>query len=131
MENMENNTILSEEKEPAVEEVIVEEAVTEEPVTPAPKKANVLAIISLVCGILSIVLSCCCGWATLLFGPASVILGAVSPKNENGKKNGMAIAGIILGIVSVVLFIGSLLLSLLFPALGAMLSEISSPTTYY
>ncbi len=54
-----------------------------------------LAIASLVCGIISLLCSCC-GWLGIIVSVAAVVLGIVSiTKKEDGK--GMAIAGIICG----------------------------------
>ena len=62
MENKEVETVETVEAEvveEVVEEVIVEEPIAEE--APAKKNVNVLAIISLVAGILGIIFNCCCG----------------------------------------------------------------------
>lgn len=114
MDNMQNNfdetTVLNQNVEPQYNvqpEVTVEPEIVE---APAKKSSNVLAIISLVAGILSVVLSCCCGWLSIVFSIAAVILGIISPKNEYGKKSGMAIAGIICGAVGIVGFVISLIL---------------------
>lgn len=68
-----------------------------------PQSTSVMAIISLVTGILSII---CCG--SFIFGIAAVILGFLGRKeiNESGgakKGAGMAMAGLILGAVGVAL----------------------------
>lgn len=63
---------------------------------PAEKQpANAAAIISLICGILSI-LCCCCGWLSPLLGIVAIILALVSRKG--GKMSGLAIGGLICGI---------------------------------
>lgn len=74
-----------------------DESVSTTPVT------NGLAIASLICGILSIVLSCCCG--NILFSIAGIVCGCLQKPDENGKKPGMATAGIITSIVGIVLLI--------------------------
>jgi len=67
----------------------------------AQRPNSVMAIISLVTGILGIP---CCGW--FLFSIAAVVLGILG-RNEtkNGQKSGqgMATAGLILGIVGIVM----------------------------
>ena len=69
----------------------------EEPVN----DSKVFAIISLVCGIVSLVCSCC-GWLSIILAVAAIVLGIISiNKQENAK--GMAIAGIICGGVGLVI----------------------------
>ena len=58
------------------------------------KESKVFGIISLVCGILGLLCSCC-GWFGILLTVAAVVLGIISLKKENAK--GMAIAGIVCG----------------------------------
>ncbi|MBQ9983995.1 MAG: hypothetical protein IJP29_05335 [Lachnospiraceae bacterium] len=60
------------------------------------------ATISLVCGILSIVLSCCC-CGNILFSIAGIICGCMQQPTENGKKPGTATAGIITSIIGIVI----------------------------
>lgn len=78
------------------------------------KRANGLAIASLICGILGVI--CCGGIQTI----AAIVLGAVSLSKE---KNTMAMVGLILGIVGIVLWI----ISLVF--IGPMYTEIIN--SYY
>ena len=57
--------------------------------------SKVFAIISLVCGIVSLLCSCC-GWLSIVVAVAAIVLGIISiNKQENAK--GMAIAGIVCG----------------------------------
>jgi len=68
-----------------------------------PAQTSVMAIISLVTGILGVV---CCG--SLIFSIAAIILGFLAKKEtDSGQKTGggMALAGLILGGVGVVLSI--------------------------
>jgi len=66
---------------------------------PQAKGSNVLAIVSLVCGLVSLL--CGCG-LTFLPGVAAIVCGGISlGKKQDGK--GMAVAGLILGIISVIL----------------------------
>lgn len=66
----------------------------------APKK-NTCGIVSLVLGILSTVLACCCYYISIPLGVAAVILGVVSMKKQETTK-GFAIAGIVLGSIGFV-----------------------------
>lgn len=68
---------------------------------------NVLGIVSLVLGILSIVLFCC-GWTSIVLGIAAVITGIFGLRQPKGK--GVAIAGIVCGSVGMLIFCGMYLL---------------------
>ena len=63
-----------------------------------------LGIASLVLSIISIPTSCCCGLG-ILFSILSIIFGCIQPKDEYGKKPGIAIAGIIISAITIVLSI--------------------------
>lgn len=70
---------------------------------PTEKKTDVLAIISLVCGILAIILSCCSAYIGLVPGIAGIVLAIIS-KKQNGK-SGIATAGLICSIIGIVIAI--------------------------
>jgi hypothetical protein len=79
-----------------------------------------MAILSLVAGILSIVLSCCCSILGLL-GVAGVVLGILGKKEirESGgakKGDGLALAGIITGAAGIVLGIAFFILGVVLGA---------------
>ena len=78
---------------------------------PAEKKTDVMAIISLVCGILAIILSCCTAYIGLIPGIVGIILAILSKKN-NGK-SGMATAGLICSIIGIVIAVIITVLGLL------------------
>lgn len=67
-----------------------------------------LAIVSLVCGIASIIFGCCCGIFGTPLSIAAVITGIICKKN-NKPGQGMALAGIITGAVGIVVFILSMI----------------------
>lgn len=120
-----------------VETVEVEAPVVEE-TAPAKKKTNVLSILALVAGILGIIFCCpigCCYYIEPVFAIAAIILGFIAPKNENGKKNGMAIAGIICGFVALALFvvnfIAAFILPLVLPGFGYAFEELLEEIMYY
>lgn len=69
--------------------------------------ANALAVISLVFGILSFPLLCCC-YLNIPASLAGIVCGAIGMQKQQGK--GMAIAGLILSIVSLLLFGGLVIL---------------------
>lgn len=74
--------------------------------------SNALAIVSLIMGISSIPLACCCGLFSLGLSVPSAIMGAIALKNKDGR--GMALAGLICSIVSAILVIGLLIFGMAF-----------------
>lgn len=78
---------------------------------PVSSGTNGLAIASLVCGIVSIPLTCL--YVGVLFGIAAVIMGVIAMKQvkETGQEgHGMALAGVITGGVGIALSLGYILL---------------------
>ena len=71
-------------------------------VQPSSKKADGLAIASLVCGIIAVVMICCCTYLGVILGIIAIVLGAMS-KDEYGNKSTMAKVGIVLGILGALL----------------------------
>ncbi len=63
-----------------------------------PMRYNVFATLSLVLGILSIVMACCCTYLGVLLGVPAIVF-AILDRSKNGKMNGAAIAGLVCGIV--------------------------------
>lgn len=79
--------------------------------TPTKEPANVLAILSLVFGILSLL--CCCWWiVSVIFGATAIILAIFSKKD--GKLSGIAIGGLVCGIIGCVIHLIFLILGLVF-----------------
>ncbi|MBQ4523180.1 MAG: DUF4190 domain-containing protein [Lachnospiraceae bacterium] len=66
------------------------------------KGADGLAVASLVCGIISVVMICCCTYLGVILGIIAVVMGVLS-KDEYGNKSTMAKVGIVLGILGAVL----------------------------
>lgn len=64
-------------------------------------KADTLAIVGLVCGILAIVLACCTSYIGAFPGIAGIVCSVMS-KKKNGK-TGMATAGLVCSIIGVVI----------------------------
>lgn len=81
------------------------------PVQTENKETNVLAIVSLVLGILSILLGCCTGWVGALFGVGGIICAVFA--NKQGK-TGLAKAGLICSIIGIVLGILITILAVVF-----------------
>ncbi len=90
-----------------------------------PQQQNGLAIASLVCGILTMVLGFCCGFVGLIPGIAALVTGYLGLRKADemgGSGKGMAIAGMVLGGIGLVI-------SLIFAIfIGAAM--MSSSTTY-
>ncbi|MCI8950304.1 MAG: DUF4190 domain-containing protein [Lachnospiraceae bacterium] len=69
---------------------------------PQPEKKGVgFAVTSMVCGILSLVLSCCIPYVPFILALVGLVLGAVSLHGHRGGK-GMAIAGLVMSIISLI-----------------------------
>ena len=62
---------------------------------------NGMAIGSLICGIVGILMCCCCGIGAIV-GIVGIILAICSKKSNGGKMSGMALAGLICSIVAIV-----------------------------
>ncbi|MFZ4668459.1 MAG: DUF4190 domain-containing protein, partial [Microthrixaceae bacterium] len=91
----------------------------------AAQQQNGLAIASLVCGILTMVLGFCCGFVGLIPGIAALVTGYLGLRKADemgGSGKGMAIAGMVLGGIGLVI-------SLIF-AIFVGAAMMSSSTTY-
>lgn len=133
MDNMENKDLQNNEEvaPEVVEEVAAEEVIDEIPhveaekVSKNDKKPNkALEIISLVCGILSIIFVCCCPYVSPVFAIAAIVLALVAPKNEKGKLSGMALAGLIMGIIMIIGSVVTIILSLAGGLAGGILGSL-------
>jgi Na+/H+ antiporter NhaD/arsenite permease-like protein len=79
---------------------------------PQPEGSPVLAIISLVCGIVGIITSCCCGLLGLPIPLAALICGGIALAQPNSQGKGMAIGGVILGVLGFVVAIVMVVIAL-------------------
>lgn len=88
---------------------------------PQPQSTNVLGIIALILGILSIPLACCGGWPGLIAGIVAIVLGVMGNKKAKqglvGGK-GLSMAGLILGIIGTVMGIAMLVFTIMFADLA-------------
>ena len=83
---------------------------------PVPPKqgTDVLGIVSLVTGILSL-LGCCCTWLGIVFGIAAVVCAVLSRnQSANRKFSGMAVAGLVCGIIGLSLGVIGILVNILY-----------------
>ena len=88
------------------------------------EKAHNMAIASLILGIISIVLSCCCsGTLTLICGIVGIVLW-YNAKDSNGDREGMAQAGMICSIVGIVLSVIIIILVFICGLLGSIAESL-------
>jgi uncharacterized membrane protein len=66
-----------------------------------PPQSNGMAVASLICGILGVLLSCCLWYIAIPLAIAGLVLGIIVLKNKKGGKN-LAIVGIILSAISII-----------------------------
>ncbi len=64
-----------------------------------PKQSNVLAIVGMILGIISI-LAGCCGWYSLFLGIPGLVCSILSRKQG---KSGMSVAGIVCSIIGIII----------------------------
>lgn len=90
----------------------------QQPVPPeGPKKTDSLAIVSLILGIGSIIMSCCITYLGIGLGIGGIICAVMSKKKQ---KNGMSTAGMVCSIIGLVL---SVLLLIFSAAILGMLAS--------
>lgn len=87
------------------------------------EQKSTLAIVSLVCGIVGIVLGCCCCLGPVA-GVAAIITGVMNIKKQAPGK-GMAMAGIIMGAISVVLYLIIFIVNMVTGASTALLDSFN------
>lgn len=79
-----------------------EQPTYQQPVPPEeqPQKTDTLAIVSLILGIASIVMSCCVTYLAIGLGIGGIICSVMSKKKQ---KSGMATAGMVCSIIGIVI----------------------------
>lgn len=90
-----------------------------------PQGSSVLAIISMICGIVSI-LGCCCYGLSIIPAIAALIMGIISKKKDL-PGGGMALAGIITGAIGAIFAIIMIIILII----GMIGSAASTPSYYY
>lgn len=90
-------------QQPYAQQPYVQQDMGQQPyMAPQPEKKGVgFAVTSMVCGIVSLVLSCCVPYVPFILALIGVVLGGVSLYGRRGGK-GMAIAGLVTSIISLV-----------------------------
>ena len=71
----------------------------QQPTPEQPKQTNVLAIVGMILGIISI-LAGCCGWYSLVLGIPGLICSILSRKQE---KSGMSVVGIVCSVIGMII----------------------------
>lgn len=103
-----------------------------EPYVEETKPNNIFGIISMICGIASIIISCCCTWIAIPLVIAAVVLAFVD-KSKNGKMTVFSIVGLICGGVGLVSVIFNAVFGIIMGASSGILSALteSSSSSYY
>jgi hypothetical protein len=93
---------------------------------PPPPQAGppVLPIVSLVCGILGIVATCCCGLFGIPIPLIALVTGGIALAQPNAPGKGMAIGGVACGAIALLLWIGMLILVLANPNFAQELQKM-------
>ena len=95
---------------------------------PQANPNNGMAIGSLICGIVGILLCCCCGIGAIV-GIVGLVLAILSRKPNGGKFSGLAIGGLVCSIVAIVFSSGYLIYY--FAVGGAAMSDWESILNSY
>ncbi len=89
------------------------------------KSNGMLALLSMIFGIASLVMSCCCFFISPALGIAAIVLAACA-KREEGAWNGFAVTGLVCGILGLIMGLAVIMFYALGIALG-MLEEGGLP----
>jgi hypothetical protein len=93
-------------------------------IPPPTESPPVLAIISLVCGVLGIVTTCCCGILGVPVPIIAIVCGGIALAQPNSSGKGMAIAGVVLGVICLLLGIGLLILVIANPDFSRQMQQM-------
>lgn len=93
---------------------------------PPPQQSPALAIASLVCGILGILMSCCCGLFAIPLPLLAIGLGVFAMMKPDGAGKGMAIGGIICGAVAILMVVVLFVVALSNPELLQQLQQMQN-----
>ncbi len=80
-----------------------------------------LSTVSMICGIISIVVGCCCIGPVV--GIVAIVTGIISLKNMTPNK-GKATAGVIMGVISILLYIVSIIVNSITGGTAAMIESM-------
>ncbi|MBQ8231607.1 MAG: DUF4190 domain-containing protein [Lachnospiraceae bacterium] len=92
-----------------------------------PKQTNVLAIVGMILGIISI-LAGCCGWYSLFLGIPGIICSILARKQG---KSGMATAGIVCSVIGIILGILMTVLAVAIVGIFSSIPEYQELLQYY
>ena len=96
-----------------------------------PKQSSALAIVSLVCGILSIVCCYCTMGITIIPAIVAIICGAIALKK--GQSKGLSIAGLVCGIIGLLLSASMLIYVIFVVGISGLeyMDMLNSYSSYY
>ena len=91
------------------------------PVQPQPvkKKLDIFGLIGMICGILAVLLACCCAWLALPLGIGGIVLAIVGRAKNGGKFSGLAIAGLICGALGTLTSLAVIVMPFIMAMLGS------------
>lgn len=89
-------------------------------------KANTLQIVSLICGIAGIILSCCTGYIGIILGIIGLVCAVMG--NKQGK-HGVGTGGLVCSIIAVVLGLIMVVVGMIFGA--ALIAAMQEAGYYY
>jgi hypothetical protein len=91
---------------------------------PPQQGSSGLAIASLVCGIVGIIATCCCGLFGIPLPLIAIVTGGMALANPNAQGKGMAMAGVVMGGASLLLIVLGVIIMLLNPDFAKQLEQM-------